>query len=569
MARMTRGEFLGIGAAITAGLGTGCTPLRNDAAAGRSGGSPDLALVNGRVLTSDPTQPVAEAFAVDRGRFVAVGSSDDIRNLVGPETELIDAGGMCVTPGFIDAHTHPLWGGLQALVSVDTNLGSVARIQEALAQRAKETPPGEWVIGYMYDDTKLSEGRPLNRRDLDEAVPDHPVYVGHRGGHTAVVNSPAFALAGITAETPDPGGGKYYREDGELTGKLAEHGLNVFYPLLPDPSSREQRQAAVKLISELMNAAGLTSVQATGIASQDFTAFQDAYVAGELGLRCYLFPAGGGSGDNAYTALRAAGVRTGLGDEWVRIGAVKFAADGSASERTMRMSTPYVGRPNDYGILTMSQEEIHEAVEEAHRAGWQVGIHANGDVTIDMVLKAYERVQELWPRADPRHRLEHCSLVTPSLLERIKSVGAIPTPFYTYAHFHGNKWVEYGPEKMEQMFAHGSFLEYGIPVAPASDWTPGPFEPLMAIQSMVTRKDFDGRVWGPSQRITVDQALQICTMNGAYASFEENLKGSITAGKLADFVMLAEDPHDVDPDAIKEIPVIRTVVGGETKWGAT
>jgi predicted amidohydrolase YtcJ len=183
-----------------------------------------------------------------------------------------------------------------------------------------------------------------------------------------------------------------------------------------------------------------------------------------------------------------------------------------------------------------------------------------------MVLQAYERVQQQWPRPDPRHRLEHCSLVNPDLLRRIKAVGAIPTPFYTYAHYHGNKWVEYGAEKMQWMFAHGSFFEYGIPVAAASDYIPGPFEPMMAIQSMVTRKDFDGRVWGANQKITPDQALRVCTINASHASFEEDIKGSISAGKLADFVILAEDFHDADPDTIKEIKVVRTVVGGNTVY---
>ena len=233
----------------------------------------------------------------------------------------------------------------------------------------------------------------------------------------------------------------------------------------------------------------------------------------------------------------------------------------------MRMSTPYIGRPDDFGILTMSQEEIHEVVEDAHRNGWQIGIHANGDVTIDMVLNAYERVQRMWPRDDPRHRIEHCSLVNPDLLQRIKDLGVIPAPFYTYIHYHGNKWVEYGPEKMRWMFAHKSFLDYGIRVAPASDYTPGPYQPLMAIQSMVTRKDFDGRVWGPNQRVSIDDAMRICTINGAYASFEEDTKGSITSGKLADFVILAEDPHEVEPDEIKNIQVVRTVVGGKTVYG--
>jgi hypothetical protein len=312
-----------------------------------------------------------------------------------------------------------------------------------------------------------------------------------------------------------------------------------------------------------MNEAGLTSVHQAGTGSSDYTAYQDAREAGALSLRMNLFARGG-----SFPALNEAGIRTGFGDEWLRIGPVKYAADGSASERTMAMSTPYAGRPDDFGILTMTQEEIHEAVEEAHRSGWQVAIHANGDVTIDMVLNAYERCQREWPREDARHRLEHCSLVNPSLLQRIADGGYVPAPFYTYAHYHGEKWIEYGEEKMEWMFAHKSFLDAGIMVAPASDHAPGPYEPLMALQSMLTRKDFAGRVWGPSQRVTLDQALKVCTMNGAYASHEEAVKGSIMAGKLGDFVVLAESPYDVDPDRIKEIQVARTVVGGRTVYEA-
>jgi len=269
-----------------------------------------------------------------------------------------------------------------------------------------------------------------------------------------------------------------------------------------------------------------------------------------------------------YAHLKAAGIRSGFGDERIRFGAVKYWADGSASERTMRMSTPFEGRPDDYGILTMSQEEIDSAVDDAVLNGWRIGIHTNGDVTIGMALTAYERVLTGWQGPNPRFRLEHCSLVNPELLTRIKATGSIPTPFYTYAHYHGNKWVDYGAEKMQWMFAHKSFLDYDIPVAPASDYTPGPFEPLMAIQSMVTRKDFKGRVWGPNQRITVSQAMKICTLNGAYASMEENIKGSITPGKLADVVILATDPHDTDEDEIKNIPVLMTIVGGKTVFEA-
>ena len=563
MKSLTRGQFLGM-AAGTAGAGflTGCETGPGAGAGGAAGGglAADL-IVHGRVVhTMDGDSPTAESLAVRDGRFVAVGSRDDVEHLRGAGTRVMDHGDAVITPGFIDAHTHPAGAGVRELKDVNVDVRSIAEIKERMAARARETPPGEWIRGFKYDDTKLAEGRPLNRLDLDEAVPDHPAVVGHRGGHTSVYNSRAFAAAGVTAETPDPRGGKFYREGGELTGLVAERANAAFSGLIPSTHTDEDRQAGVKLITELMAMAGLTSFHDAGTSSNSVEAYSAAYRNAELSCRVYMMMRG------PYNSLRQAGVSTGLGDEWLRVGGVKYGADGSASERTMRMSTPYVGRPDDYGILTMSQEEIHEAVEVAHRANWQVGIHANGDVTIDMVLNAYERVQELWPRPNPRHRIEHCSLVNPDLLARIKAAGAVPTPFYTYAHYHGNKWVEYGPEKMEWMFPHRSFLDYDIPVAPASDYTPGPYEPLMAIQSMVTRKDFEGRVWGPSQRISVAEAMRICTMGGAYASFEEGSKGSVTAGKLADFVVLAADPHDTDPDAIKEIPVLRTVAGGRVTW---
>ena len=565
MAKFSRRKFIGSSSALAAaGLGL---PTQSTLAAAQpvdTKSAPDYVVVNARVLTSDDDMPRAEAFAVRDDRFIAVGSSSDILNLASSSSEIIDAEGMTVTPGFIDAHSHPSSGGVNELVQVNADLRSVVEIKEAIAERARNTPRGQWVRAFKYDDTKLDEGRPINRFDLDEAAPENPVVVGHRGGHTGVYNSMALAMAGVTAETPDPDDGRFYRDNnGVLTGLVAEKARDVFRDLIPNDSNRKERRDGIKLISQLMTAAGLTSVHQTGGSRNDMIAYQDARAEDGLRFRMYLFPRG-----QLFFDLVNSGVRTGFGDEVFRIGAVKFGADGSASERTMAMSTPFEGRPGDHGILTMSQGEIHEAVENAHRNDFQIGIHANGDIAIDMVLNAYERVQSLWPRPDPRHRIEHCSLVNPDLLRRIKAAGSIPTPFYTYVHYHGNKWVYYGEEKMRWMFAHKSFLDYGIPVAPASDYTPGPYEPLMGIQSMVTRKDWMGRVWGPNQRISIDEALKICTMHGAYASFEENIKGSITAGKLADFVILAEDPHDVDPDQIKNIEIVRTVVGGTTMYGA-
>ncbi|OAI47941.1 hypothetical protein AYO44_08380 [Planctomycetaceae bacterium SCGC AG-212-F19] len=522
---------------------------------------PDLVVLNGIVYTIDDAKPKAEAFAVKNGRFVAVGSSAEVRALAGKTTQIIDAQGMTVVPGFIDAHTHPAYSGINELLHVNCNRPTIAEIKKALRERAAKTPAADWVSGFKYDDTKLEDGRPLNRADLDDAVSKHPVFVEHRGGHTAICNSVAFQIAGITKQTPDPDGGKYGRDDkGELTGFVAEKAKEGMEKVRRVPAETPKMlQAAVKLMSELMTAAGLTSVHDADATREYFVAYQDALAADEMRFRVYLM-----AHPKLYELFRSAGLRTGFGDDRLRIGGLKLYADGSCSERTMRMSKPYEGRPNDYGILVTTQEQLNRTVDEAHASGFQVGVHANGDVAIDMVLTAYELALRQRPRPDARHRIEHCTLINDNLLKRMAAIGAIPTPFYTYVYFHGDKWAQYGQERTRSMFAHRSFLDHKIRVAGASDYIPGPYEPLMAIQSMVTRKDYKGRVWGENQKISVAEALRVCTINGAYASYEEKVKGSITAGKFADFVVLADDPHKADPGKIKDIKVVRTVVGGRT-----
>jgi predicted amidohydrolase YtcJ len=259
-----------------------------------------------------------------------------------------------------------------------------------------------------------------------------------------------------------------------------------------------------------------------------------------------------------------AGKKTGDGDEWVRVGAMKLACDGSISERTARLSESYIGRPNDYGIIVNDEEMLYEQAVKAHKKDWQIGIHANGDVGIDIVLNVYERLQKVYYRKDPRFRLEHCTVINDDLIRRIKALKAIPTPFSTYVYWHGEKMKEYGKERLERMFAVKSFLDAGINVTQTSDYPPGPFEPMMAIQSSVTRRDYNGNLWGPSQRITVEEAIKVGTIHGAYASFEEQIKGSLEAGKLADLVVLDQNPLKVDPMSIIDIPIQRTMVGG--KW---
>jgi len=569
MPKYTRGEFLGFGA-VLAGAAIGRRPAAAAQAQPQTpsipdptpGPRPDFIVTNAVVYTSDPAQPRAEAFAVKNGRFVAVGSAADVGNLATGGVPTIDAQRMTVTAGFIDAHSHP--SGVDELYGVNCNLRTVAEIQDAIRKKAQATPPGVWINGFMFDDTKLD--RPLTRQDIDLATDNHPVEIQHRGGHTAWYNTNALKLASIDRETRDPSDGRFFRDaSGALTGRVAENARRVFEKVgkretFTPAEQRERARAGMRYISELFAAAGLTSVHDADTPVEHILAYEDTHKNGELRHRAYMM-----IDREVYPSFKAAGLYTGFGDEWVRVGGVKFVADGSASERTMRMSTPYIGT-NDHGILTMTQQEIYDAVDDAHQHNFQVGIHANGDVTIDMVLKAYERALAKWPEPDRRHRIEHCSLINPDLLQRIKACGCIPTPFWTYIYYHGEKWSQYGDEKMQHMFAHRSFLDYGIPVAGASDYEPGPFEPLMAIQSMVTRRDYRGREWGGSQKVTVDEALTIATINGAHASSEERIKGSITAGKLADFVMLEKDPHAVPPDTIKDIKVNRTVVGGRTTY---
>jgi predicted amidohydrolase YtcJ len=565
MSRVTRAEFLGWSGVLAGAAAVGCG--RGESAAQepstRSATEPDLVVVDARVYTIDDAQPKAEAFAVKGDRFIAIGSSSDIKNLASRRTQVIDAAQMTVTPGFIDTHCHP--SGVNELYEVNANLRTVKELQQALLEKAAATPPGYWVNAFMFDDTKLDV--PLHRKHLDEVAPNHPVAVNHRGGHTSWYNSKALELAGVTRQTPDPEHGRFFRDEtGELNGRVAELARAVFNTVgkrqeFTPEESRERGMNGMMHISGLLTAAGLTTVHDAGAGRARVLAYEDAYRVGGLRHRAYMMIRGA----DIVGGLKAAGVYTGFGNEWIKVGGLKYAADGSASERTMRMSTPYVGT-SDYGILTMSQQEIDEAVEDGHRNNFQIGIHANGDVTIDMVLKAYEKVLQRWPDPNRRHRIEHCTLVNPDLLKRIKACGCIPTPFWTYVYYHGEKWAQYGDEKLRWMFAHRSFLDHGITVPGASDYGPGPFEPLMAIQSMVTRRDYTGREWGPNQKVTVDEALRIATINGAYAASEEPIKGSISIGKLADFVILEKDPHEVDPNQIKDIKVVRTVVGGKTMY---
>ena len=527
---------------------------------------PDLIVVNAKVYTMDTRAPRADAFAVTGGRFTAVGSTSDITNLAGSGTQTFDAKGMTIVPGFIDCHNHA--GGETLLFDVlvgnpfEVEFVSILSIVGKLKAKSQTLPPGTWVEGYFFDDTKVKDTRGLHVKDLDEVSKDHPVVVRHRGGHTSFYNSKAFEMAGITRNTPNPMGGTYDKDpSGELNGRVTDRAMDPMRTIGTRPTytvaeSEKRGRDGIAHISKQFARYGLTSVHHEG---GNLAAIQDVRARGEL-LHRVSYEAQG----QVLESMITSGIKTGFGDDWIKFGATaEHTVDGSFSERTMALSVNYPGVTPPYkGNVTESQDDLNAWVERVHRAGIQVNVHANGDVAIDSFLTAIERAQTRFPRADARPKITHCTLITPQLVQRIKALGAVPAMFTTYAYYNPDKFVYYGEDLMKRCMAYRDMLDAGVYACAGSDFSPGPFAPLMGIQGMVTRKGWDGKTWGLNQRISVSEAITVNTYNGAWASGEEAIKGSITAGKLADYVVLAGDPHTVDVEKIKDIQIVRTVVGG-------
>ena len=535
--------------------------------------SPDWIIINAKVYTVDDRLPQAQAFAIKGGRFQAVGSSADIRNLARRDTRIFDAQQMTIVPGFIDCHNHAEGEVLLYEVLVgdpfEVKFVTIDSIIEKLRKKAGETPAGTWVEGYFFDDTKVSDKRQLNVRDLDKVSTQHPVAVHHRGGHTAFYNSKALQLAGITKQTANPPGGTFDRDNsGELNGRVSDNAMEVFEkvgvrPVYTPAVKAQRRRDAMAHISRQFARYGLTSVHHDD--PENLLALQQIRTNGDLKHRV-TFEAGG----EILEAMVAGEMGSGFGDEWLRFGATsEHTVDGSFSERTMALSKPYPGRSDGYmGNVTEPQDQLNDWVERMLRAEIRPNCHANGDVAIAMVLAAYERGLKLYPSKDLRPKITHCTLINDDLVRRIKAIDAVPALFTTYTYYNTDKFHFYGAELMQRCMAFRTLLDAGVHVAAGSDFGPGPFAPLMGIQGMVTRTGWNGETWGANQRVTVEEALRINTWNGAYNSREESAKGSITAGKLADFVVLAEDPFQVNPAKILDIKINRTVTGGETVYQA-
>ena len=534
----------------------------------------DLILTGGNIITVNPAQPRAEAVAVKQGRILAVGSASDIDQLRGPRTEVMDLKGRTILPGFNDAHNHMLFFGMQLkMVSLNyPTVRSVPDLVRALKERASTQKPGTWVMGAGYDNNKLTEGRHPNCWELDQVSTAHYVIVRHTSYHMCVVNSKALELVGISADTPDPVGGHIHKnEKGEPTGLLQETAQELvtgqFFPYPVSTLVEALHEADRVYLSE-----GITSQSEAGIgfhSNTELLAYQEADRQGKLHIRSNLMilvdaleEISGAEGE-AFFGL-GQGIRTGWGNEKLRIGPLKIFSDGSIIGKTAAMNDPFDTEPGNVGFFAADEEKLREWIIRGHFSGWQVAVHACGDRANSYILDCYEEAMKRFKRSDPRHRIEHCGIVNPQIIDRVKALGVIPVP---QQHFIGELGegfkMNIGPRRTRWCYPQRSYLDRNIPIPGSSDRPVVKGAPLLGIHDAVNQKTDDGNDYVPEEKITPEEAIRAYTLHSAYASFEENIKGSVEAGKLADFTILGADPTAVDPAEIAQIPVHGTMINGE------
>ncbi|WP_433869920.1 amidohydrolase [Saccharopolyspora sp. CA-218241] len=512
------------------------------------------------------------ALTIVGDRVVATGELADARERF-PEAELVDFGAATIVPGFNDAHQHPTMTAANRRGADLSGARSRAELLSALRERADEVDAGCWVIGTRYDHGRSTGGVPLTRADLDEVSGTAPILVINIGAHWGVLNSAGLAAAGLSDSSEPPPGGELTRDAaGRLTGVVHEQALfDVAYPSLSraEPvvppldigTGREQLGAVMRTL----NAVGITSVGDAMVGPSELALLQSARDRGELTVRVnalLTYP--------HVDSLHAIGLRTGYGDHWLRIGGIKAFADGAVAGGTCLVEEPFEGT-QDHGIQTLTSAELDDLARAVHAAGSRLAIHANGDRAIKLVLDALEKAREAHPEHRTAHRIEHCSVIDDEILRRMRALDAIAVPFGSYVAFHGDKLLDYyGEQRLGRMFAHRSLLDAGIAVAGSSDYPCGPFEPLTALRSTVTRESTSGRttgqVLGAAQRITAVEALGLYTTGSAQASGEADIKGRLSPGCLADFVVLDDDPLAVDAHRLADIDVRQTWVGGRLVW---
>ena len=523
----------------------------------------DTIIVNAVVHTMDPAQPLAEAVALYGNRIVAVGSTNDIRKLAGPNTRTIDAKRRLLLPGFNDAHTHFLSGGFQ-LSSVDLrDANSPQEFAARIKAFAEKLPKGRWVTGGDWDHERWPDAKLPTRELIDSFTQDIPVFVNRLDGHMALANSLALKLAGVTRETVDPPGGVIVRDkSGEPTGILKDAAQSFVWKVV-SPSTFEEKLEAARAATNYAARFGVTSIQDMS-AGDDVGVYQTLLDRGELKTRIYAV-----SPLPAWERLARTGVRAHFGSEMLRVGGLKGFADGSLGSTTALFYEPYRDDPSTSGIAgdEMYPEGVMlKRVSEADRAGLQVMIHAIGDRANDLILSIYEQVARENGKRDRRFRIEHAQHLRAQDIPRFGRDGVIAS-MQPYHAIDDGRWAEkrIGKERIKTTYAFRSLLDSGATLAFGTDWTVAPLNPLLSIYAAVTRRTLDGKNpngWVPEQKISVEETVRAYTVGSAYAEFQENVKGSITVGKLADLVLLSRDIFNIDPNDIESVKVAMTMVDG-------
>lgn len=525
----------------------------------------DKVFLNGQVVPVDARDAVAEAVAVRGNKILAVGTNKDIREHIGEHTEVFDLSGKSLLPGIIDAHMHvSLYGA--AKFGIDCKEPHIESIRDLLAdirRSAEQAPRGEWVRAWGFNNTKVSEQRYPTRWELDEVSAEHPILVIRTDGHISIANSKALELANIDENTPDPEGGRIERDQsGVPTGVLIEAAhMNVMEYA---KYSEQELQKALAAASKDLVAAGITSLHdAGGFGAYNLRALQKAVQSGDVKVRIYALICALTGAQELVEQVLDSGIVTGIGDEKYKIGPVKLFTDGSSSGPTIATREPYTSDPDNYGILYYEQDQLNEVLGEAHRRGFQITAHAQGDRAIEMVIDCIESALDDNPRGDHRHRIEHAGLTMPDLLERMKQLGIIPIPNPAFFYEFGDGYLENYGERVNHMYPARNFIDAGIPAACGSDSPVTDYNPLLGIRAAVNRRSQSGNHVGENQRVSVTEAIRLFTYNGAHASFEENIKGSIEVGKLADLVVLSEPILEVAQERIKDLEVEMTLIDGE------
>ncbi|MGA8212191.1 MAG: amidohydrolase [Candidatus Sulfotelmatobacter sp.] len=528
----------------------------------------DLVITNAKIWTVDASQPLAQAVAVLGDRIVAVGSNAAVDRWRGPNTKVIDAEGKLLLPGFNDAHVHFVSGGEQL---DNVQLKDVTNPQEfarRIGERAKVTPKGEWVLGGNWDETKWNPPDIPTKEMIDALTPDTPVFVSRYDGHMGLANSLALRLAGITAQTPDPPGGTIVRDaQGNPTGALKDAATDYIDKVVP-PLSHDRRVKVVKRALAYTASVGVTSVQHMVASYKDIEVYSELLQRGELTTRIYAAPLITHVDDQAKLGIGHA-----FGGPYLRIGALKAFADGSLGSGTAYFYEPFLNQGTNRGLLSDEMQPIslmRDRYMKADAAGLQICTHAIGDEGISTILDLYADVIKAHGESDRRFRIEHAQHMAAKDFDRFAQLHVIAS-VQPYHAIDDGRFAEshIGHDRASRTYAFRTFVDHGVRLAFGTDWEVAPLDPVLGVYAAVTRATLDDKNpngWFPEQKLTVAEAVEAYTMGSAYAEFQEKEKGSITPGKLADMVLLSEDIFTIAPARIRDVKVLRTIVGGKLVW---